>query len=70
MFTLTRQYFIDKQIIALNNGSYELTLDLKDTNSNKSNINLQSIVEGYQNTLGHRLLSITQFFRPLETFHH
>ena len=36
--TLTRQYFIDKQIIALNNGSYELTLDLKDTNSNKSSI--------------------------------
>ena len=36
--TLTSQYFIDKQIIALNNGSYELSLDLKDTNSNKSSI--------------------------------
>ena len=36
--TLTSQYFIDKQVIALNNGSYELTLDLKDTNSNKSSI--------------------------------
>ena len=36
--TLTRQYFIDKQIIALNNGSYELSLDLKDINSNKSSI--------------------------------
>ena len=37
--TLTRQYFIDKQIIALNNGTYELSLDLKDINSNKSSIN-------------------------------
>ena len=36
--TLTRQYFIDKQIIALNNGSYELSLNLKDVNSHKSNI--------------------------------
>jgi len=36
--TLTRQYFIDKQIIALNNGSYELSIDLKDINSNKSRI--------------------------------
>jgi len=36
--TLKRQYFIDKQIIALNNGSYELSIELKDTNSNKSSI--------------------------------
>ena len=36
--TLTSQYFIDKQVIALKNGSYKLTLDLKDTNSNKSSI--------------------------------
>ena len=37
--TLKRQYFIDKQIIALNNGSYELTLNLKDLNSNNTIIN-------------------------------
>ena len=36
--TLTSQYFIDKQVIALKNGAYELTIDLKDTNSNKSSI--------------------------------
>ena len=36
--TLTTQYFIDKQIIALNNGTYELNIDLKDINSNKNTI--------------------------------
>ena len=43
--TLTSQYFIDKQIIALNNGSYELTLDLKDTNSNKSSISASTSIK-------------------------
>ena len=43
--TLTSQYFIDKQIIALNNGSYELTLDLKDTNSNKSSIRASTSIK-------------------------
>lgn len=33
--TLTSQYFIDKQIIALNNGDYTLNLKLKDTNTTK-----------------------------------
>ncbi len=43
--TLTRQYFIDKQIIALNNGSYELTIDLTDTNSNKSSISASTSIK-------------------------
>ena len=37
--TLKRRQFYNKQIIALNNGTYELSLDLKDINSNKSSIN-------------------------------
>ena len=36
--TLTSQYFIDKQIIALNNGTYEFSIELKDINSYKKSI--------------------------------
>ncbi len=43
--TLISQYFIDKQVIALNNGAYELTLDLKDTNSNKSSMSATTSIK-------------------------
>jgi len=36
--TLDSQIFIDKQIIALNNGNYVLDLELKDNNANAQNI--------------------------------
>ena len=48
--TLTSQYFIDKQIIALNNGSYELSLELKDINSHKKSISAStSLKVGFPN---------------------
>lgn len=36
--TLSPQYFIDKQVIALNNGNYTLNLKLQDTNSSRATI--------------------------------